>query len=143
MKPLLVGECPGRTGGQPLEGAIGYRLAELAGLTYEEYLERTERTNLFDAHQPTWDAPAARLQAWSLVAMATAWDPWPGRYIMLLGRRVAVAFGFEDARWMEPRGLSTIWVALPHPSGRNRWYNDPENRDKLSAFLRVSLGRAT
>jgi hypothetical protein len=27
------------------------------------------------------------------------------------------------------------WAVLPHPSGRNRWYNDPANREAARAFM--------
>jgi hypothetical protein len=48
---------------------------------------------------------------------------------VLLGRRVAAAFGLASApylEWTEARGRT--WVVMPHPSGVNRWWNDEENR---------------
>jgi len=144
MKPLLIGECPGRAGGLPLEGAIGRRIAELAGLTFTEYLERTERVNLFVEPQPMWSATKARFQAWSLVASVTAYAPWDHRVVLLLGRRVTAAFGLGQREWLLPlTGASGTWVACPHPSGRNRWYNHLQNRERLAAFLREALGATT
>ncbi len=73
-----------------------------------------------------------------------------GRTIVLLGSAVREAFHYvlsdvpsvhiNDAVWFgEPTGglppvlvhpqqaAGCTWRQIPHPSGRNRWYNEPKN----------------
>lgn len=76
------------------------------------------------------------------------------RYV-LVGAEVARAFGTRavphDARSRDERPILTwflsrggIWMSLlPHPSGRNRWYNAPGNRMAAQAFLRSALAPET
>ena len=47
---LMIGQAPGRNGdpGDPLGGRLGKRLAKLAGVTFERYLDVTDRMNMFD-----------------------------------------------------------------------------------------------
>ena len=56
--------------------------------------------------------------------------------IIALSRRVADALG---AGLMEPiskRRTQPHIAAIPHPGGTNRWYNDPENRESVSLYLK-------
>ncbi len=55
----------------------------------------------------------------------------PGDLIVLLGREVAAAFALAH---LEPlgtvernAGAGPTILALPHPSGRNLWWNDPDH----------------
>lgn len=61
----------------------------------------------------------------------------------MCGRRVAAAFDHRDPalpylRWSE-EGEPFRWAMLPHPSGVNRWWNEPENREAAREFLRQLL----
>ena len=70
---------------------------------------------------------------------------------MLVGRNVATAFGMtmEFHTWKEIRvglrgavgqmQLADIAV-VPHPSGRNHWYNDVDNLVESAEFWRDFLG---
>jgi len=139
---LLLGQAPGRNGDsrRPLEGRIGRRLAALGGLSFEEYLERTERTNLFDewpgknGKGDAWDAKEAR-------RLADLSKPsLNGRRVIFVGRNVASAFGCSDLPWLSWRKLSGAKVAvIPHPSGIVLWWNDERNREDASVFLREAL----
>lgn len=135
---IFVGESPSSRSGPPLGGAIGRRLAELAGVSEEELRRRCEMVNLLDECPPlqpggkgrTFDAEAAgdaalRLRLWN-----------PGAVLVLLGRRVARAFGL--------RPPSPVWMAetvlvVPHPSGIVRWWNRAENRRQAAVALRRFL----
>lgn len=150
MKPLLIGEAPSKNEPlpKPLEGRIGRRLASFAGITFEQYLERFDRINLLEVRQDTkekgftFNRETARVSAVALIPRIDRYEN-----VILLGKRVRDAFGiikeyFEPHHWKHyESGLyegTTIYV-VPHPSGVNRWFNDPANREKMSAFMRSIL----
>ncbi|HUT60648.1 MAG TPA: hypothetical protein VNA25_22615 [Phycisphaerae bacterium] len=56
--------------------------------------------------------------------------------LVLLGKRVAAAFGVDPEyfRWSEVRGVRV--AVMPLPSGVNLWWNDPEHRRDAANFLR-------
>ena len=100
-------------------GCSGDRLRQILGLSEDDYLA-LRRTNLCASE--AWSMREARRRAELIVT-------YPGeqlRVCVLLGRKVADAFGYElpfftaaieplTAAWPEPITL----VSLPHPSGRN------------------------
>lgn len=143
MKVLLIGESPNAShpdGGRPLMGAIGYRLADLAGLTLAEYTDRTERVNLFERFPgAVWPRHEARAAAEALAPRLS------GRTTLLLGQKVAAAFGWHSRvfSWVRPEAFEypeTRLAVIPHPSSRNLWWNDPENRAAARRFLRATVG---
>jgi hypothetical protein len=102
------------------EGGSAARLAKICG-------KRLTWFNLF-AEEPTrWSREEAR-------ESATQWcealqRKLPRVPLILLGSKVCDAFGIEDPDWLETYA-SILWspmIAFPHPSGLNRWWNDPEN----------------
>ena len=128
---LVVGECAPR-GGDPLslDGMSGRRLAELLnGLTYET-------RNLCERE---WDDVAARAE-WRRIRGEIA-----GKRVtvILLGRRVSRAAGLARMdlltwgnMWADESDQYGVRVGLlPHPSGRNRWWNDPDNQEAARRFL--------
>jgi len=134
-KPLLIGEAPGRNG-DPHNPLDSLRLSSLFGLSRQNYMAVTARTNLFkswpgsDGEGDFFPIATARFQA---EAMDIS-----GRDVILLGKRVAEAFQvrteyFELHRAKEIR--SNIWV-IPHHSGRNRWWNSEVNRKRAQDFCR-------
>lgn len=142
-KTLIVGECPSRTndgsaaGKQgPLDGPSGARLARLIGVSLQEFLDGFDRVNLFPEHVPykDWDLLQAETAAWRMMN-----DPGRGE-IILLGRRVERAFyhGCRDKQFFRPF-VSSIRFAqhvtvVPHPSGRNRFWNTPDNVEQARVF---------
>lgn len=76
-----------------------------------------------------------------------------GRRALLLGRRVVSAFGLSElepldwkvidcgrgAGWNRASSPTAQVAFLPHPSGRNRWYNEQRNTDAAREFLRRLL----
>ena len=124
LYPLPVGSAGGRLYGM---------LQEATGIGRQAYLETFERVNLVDG---PWKAAAARERAAQL-------RPWLiGRHVILLGRAVQAAFGIDADPLAEvvrtisviPR-FETVYHAVPHPSGRNLWYNNPANREAAKALL--------
>ena len=140
MKPLIVGMAPGHgDSSKPIEGRIGRHLAQLSGMPYEEFLERTERVNLVEHDVPrgSWPTEEARARAKVLVQLFV-----PKRIVLLLGRPVAQAFGLGALDYFSPTRASllgssspAIVYVVPHPSGLNRWWNDPANVAQARRFL--------
>lgn len=137
---LIIGEQPSATGddSKPLEGAIGARLAEYAGLSLDAYLERTERRNLVAYASPTWPANEAARNAGMI------WGELLGRQTLMLGQRVSAAFGVKWAalQWVTLDGRGTRVAIIPHPSTRNLWWNDASNRAAARRFLAMTFGTA-
>lgn len=136
MKPLIVGQAPGPRSDpeEPLSGRCGARLADLCGITPEQFLARFRRVNLIDKHLgkvgkgDRFPMDQARKGAVDLLMTgAIARSP-----VVLLGANVARAFGFGPGSYpllrLLPRPASPHGIALcPHPSGVNRWWNDHSN----------------
>ncbi len=137
QKPILVGEY-NPYGSDPYyalypmpQGCAGERLCcDILGMYKKDYLEVFDRTNLCAG---SWSITKAREKAESL----------RGRYAVLLGSKVCAAYDvpfepFASQYPGTPEGGGGILV-LPHPSGRNRMWSDPDNlkraRDAMVAFL--------
>ena len=129
--PLVVGISPnGRDA--PLDGPSGRRVASLLGLRDgAELRARLEVANLLrDGEVPSAALLRARAEAL----------PTERRVVVLLGRAVARAFGVGDERsdllrWTHVRPRGPAILVVPHPSGRCRWWNDPQNRGAAAAVL--------
>ncbi len=69
-----------------------------------------------------------------------------GRFVVVLGTEVRSALGLPQAEPLSINrgschGAQFVWMAFPHPSGRNRWFNNAFNRARASAALdRVMRG---
>lgn len=148
----LIGEAPGKHGkpGEPaLLGRIGRRLARLMGTNEDQYRWSTRRDNLL----PRWPGKApGNGSAWPVKqARRAARRMEDGglfafghdRIVVLLGRRVAAAFGFGGAKWFKPFIVYGVTVVVtPHPSGANRWWNEPANVRRAGRFWRTIWRRA-
>jgi uracil-DNA glycosylase len=159
---LIVGQAPGRTGdpSEPLSGpGTGWRLERLAGIPEGDLGLYAYRENLLSAYPgrngaqgdrfPIRDARAAAdRMVGGLAASKTLLD----LRIILLGRNVARAFGLRALPYLRWKpGLYYTFLTraeaflpypiavFPHPSGVNRWWNDPENVVRAEAFLRDAL----
>lgn len=144
MRPLLIGM------NNPLsmepeyalypapEGCTGYRLwqmldqAVVNGVLRATYIKVFERTNLVVG---PWSARLARVNAGEMMRRGLGAD----RPVLLLGSDVWRAFRLPadvlpcESTQPYPRG-PVLW-RVPHPSGRNLWYNDPDNRRRVGQLL--------
>jgi hypothetical protein len=113
-------------------GCAGHRLFEMLravepSATMTRYRDRFDRVNLVSG---PWNAAYARERADQLRPTLT------GRSVVLLGREVTRAFGIRGEIDCLPwRYHGIIFYLLPHPSGRNLKYNDPDCRLQVGRVL--------
>lgn len=152
MRPLLIGQAPGPNTREDLplypypRTSAGGRLLELTGLNRREYLLLFDRTNLLyyfpgrHKRDDKWPVRHARVAASAARALLT------GRQVVMVGRRVADAFGVEvdwhEWTWLQTERYCPVTrrdprakvAVVPHPSGRNHWYNKSGNWESARAF---------
>lgn len=139
VRPLLIGEAPGRASRRPFEGRCEAQLAALAGVTVPALRAAVVMRNLLGAWPGAaakgalFPLPAARARA--AVLRLGARD----RVVILAGKRVARAFGVQAPYLARVALRGRTAYVLPHPSGVNRWYNSARNRARASRFLRGVL----
>jgi hypothetical protein len=134
------------------KSCTGYRLWQMlnesSGVSKREYLEAFERVNLVTG---SWNVESARQEARKFMSL------YVGRTLVLLGGEVRRAFkhpkrdSYRSGYRIVDAGAvleiafidssivvedSTIrFYQLPHPSGRNPWYNDSDNRRVAGELL--------
>ncbi len=149
MKPVIIGEAPSPSATRPVQPlfpfparSAGARLWRMTGLSRGEYMSAFHRLNLISYVPVAGDGypDAHRWAAWNLISSRLL----DGRAVVLLGKRVWMAFGGRED--VEP----LIWYAggvpafrpacvalVPHPSGRNLWYNDEHQRGAAANFMKL------
>ncbi len=153
-RPLLVGldnphSNDPRMALYPTPNTTGARLVDLIGETVhnysrQEYLRDFSRTNMYPTKRAVIGAGSVRAdrEAFShvehLVQMLDVND------VVLLGNRNVRAFNGLHGReldWLECEVITDTgdnvrrYWALPHPSGRNHWYNLTRNSRAASDLL--------
>ena len=105
--------------------AWGNRLREILELTDVEY-SKIKKVNLCEGK---WRIRDARFAAAEL--RVEEWD-----LIILCGRKASTAWGFKE------KDLPSLFFAderqyflMPHPSGLNRYWGDPESKDRVRFML--------
>jgi hypothetical protein len=133
----FVGEQPGGPPGNSSAfdgGSSTEKLIHLMNCSLEYFKAHYERVNLCPVSGPAYDKGFAQMMAQSLMARAA-----PTAYL-LCGRKVAEAFGVSGPWFRTKKVADHVLVPIPHPSGRCRWWNDPENvvvaQLELSKFRR-------
>jgi hypothetical protein len=121
-RPILVGidnphSADPRRALMPMPtGSAGWRLWKLSGMPRPEYLRAFQRVN-------ACDRPVIP----------------PGSRVVVLGREAWGALGLPFATPLcevEVPVTRTRFTLVPHPSGRNLWYNDEDNRQRVGDLLR-------
>lgn len=140
---LIVGQAPSRLSDptEPLSGRSGERLARLCGLDLPSFLARFERVNV----APAWPGKAGKGDRYfgAREARRVADDLrslTAGRSIVVLGSANAAAFRLTVPafRFQQVGDARIAWS--PHPSGVNRWWNEPENEARARVFWRQLAG---
>lgn len=115
-------------------GCTGHRLLEMLQsrvptATRKQYLDRFDRRNcmnskLFDRYLAAQGARALHEEFWG-----------SNRTIVLLGKDTVAAFGIPPLL-IHPQVIGgATWRQIPHPSGRNHWYNDEQNKLLVAMLL--------
>jgi hypothetical protein len=115
-------------------GCTGHRIFEMLksrvpDVTRHDYLDRFERRNLVP--YKVYDKKMAREHAAKIEHELFG----SGRSVVLFGADVAGAFG-HPRLLLHPQVIGGVtWRQVPHPSGRNLWFNLPTNRDLVAMLL--------
>lgn len=126
-------------------GCSGYRLwrmlHEVCGATRVDYRDGFDRRNLVHGE---WNVDAARDGAARLlVELSDLPSPRPGGKmltVVTLGRELGQIFGLPREQMITPLVRDGVaWRQVPHPSGGNTWYNDPDNRMMVGVLLEELL----
>ena len=103
----------------------------------DEFLRTFDRVNLLQVQpQDSGKGTDFNVKAASCVAGELERTFTPGLVVLLLGKRVAAAFkqtNVEYFRWFALNHARA--VVVPHPSGVNRWWNDPANELQMIKFM--------
>jgi uracil-DNA glycosylase len=140
MKPLIIGQAPGigyAERPEPVAGRCGGRLAALCGLSLDEFLSRFDRENLvpyFPGRLITGDRFVGRVEARDLAERFRS--AVVDRRVVVLGFSTATAFRLTHPAFTFARHWGGEFAFCPHPSGVNRWWNDPENLRLAAQFWR-------
>lgn len=146
-RPVFIGQAPGPNTMHELPlfpipaTSAGGRLQHMMGVTRHYYLTQFDKANLLPffpgRHKRDDKFPMADAKL-----CARAMQPLlSGRVVVLVGRNVANAFELEDEfHQIRQHTFGRSWhctiSVVPHPSGRNHWYNDTANRDIARLFWR-------
>lgn len=143
---LIVGMSPGartpigRPALDPHGRGSGRRLVILSGIPIREFVTVFRRVNLLTdravgvARVGRGDrlvADIARSRAREIA------DAARGRSLLLAGQQVARAFGHSGRLYRFEAVMGVRAATIPHPSGLNRYWNDPRNRNRFSTFMSV------
>jgi hypothetical protein len=97
--------------------------------------------NLFGHPVHRWDRKWARASAAEVLATKRLFTGVTG--VVLMGTRVRDAFAIDPAvticRWFN---VGVRMALMPHPSGRNRYWNETANVQRVERFLRRAVKEA-
>jgi len=153
-KILFVGQAPSQEtdGMPPFTGKCGRRLADLMSMSQKEMLTKHDFVNVLD-RWPGSSRKGDQFPIKEAIQAANVLRPTlSGRWVILLGSNVAKAFKIKSFRYFNsfelpvdptPGSPMIPWVCVvPHPSGVNRWFNDPTNKLVAKKFFQ-ELARIT
>lgn len=146
MRTILLGEAPGRGhDDQPaFSSRSGQFLSDLIGQDVREALDCQNLLQKWPGRSAGKGAlfpqDLARISARRFLEEV----PQDAR-VIFAGQRVVKAFGFRKLpplEWVHRYVGARFWCALlPHPSGVNRWWNDPEHLIDARLFLLAEIER--
>lgn len=139
-KIVFIGQQPNsyEDEGTPLPmrpGSTGKRIVQMMGITEESFLNSFNVLNVSPFHDCDGFSPEYWFRnAQNILPLLE------GRRVVLLGSRVAEAFGFnrtdyDYASWFDHPRENILFSVIPHPSGRNHLYNNPEMHEMVRSFL--------
>lgn len=115
-------------------GCAGHRLyetlREVSGASLTDYRDGFDRRNLVTG---PWSREAGRRAAEGFT------PPQEGTIVVVLGQDVARALSLAPTLIDPQERDGRIYRVVPHPSGRNPWYNEPMNRLVVGLLLEELL----
>ena len=149
MRILAVGEAPSRERfevareSQQALASLRKRIDDLVPSSWIDWSDWTF-VNLFQRPMPRegkgsmFPLEEARRQANTIMRFLRSTPEEEYDLVVLVGKRVAKAFGIDGAVYFgaytwSPHGPT--YYVVPHPSGVNRWWNDPVNRERFKKWL--------
>jgi hypothetical protein len=154
VRVIALGQAPSRDGDPtlPLTGRPMQFLCKVIGMHYLSWCACTLRYNLireFPGYAGGGDAfPMDRARAGAQRLLLSRHFDVP-RIVLCWGPRVGQALGLEpdkplwSASLVSPSGVNHVVAGIPHPSGRNRWWNDAANREEARLFVRMLFESAS
>lgn len=165
--PMIVGEMPSQSS-DPLSpfdpwlvNQSGDRLRRYTGLEPIQFSHYFGRNNLIFEYENKWSLKEAKKTARYIISFAVAHASkahlqttkipklgvlYRPADIFICGRRAAAAFGLMDREFYKTKNLGFLGAratVIPHPSGQNRWYNDPANVRETIVFWDNYIQRVT
>ncbi len=126
---VFVGEQPGKTDEQgPIEAfRSGYSAQRLSWLMncrdIDDFKKKYYRINLLPEFHDTWLGDEAEQAAGTMISMTNR-----RAVFILCGKKVAAAFHVGDLSFFIEKNVGFVTlVVMPHPSGKNRWWNFKTN----------------
>jgi hypothetical protein len=116
-------------------GCAGWNLWRMSGMTREDYLDKFEFRNLFASVEEEASAMhdrAVRKTIGNKFAVEMSQDR---RTVLILGGIARTAIGLASQIIHPCRHGAAVYYQIPHPSGRNTFYNDPVCRDLIRLLL--------
>lgn len=138
---LLVGEQPGSNSNPKMAlwpfppNSAGGRLFKMSGMDLTDYFRLLARVNIAKRPVARWNANGARARGLYILSSLSN-----GTRVVACGARARDALGVGDffrLQWITREDGSEIQcVAVPHPSGRNGDYRDPDNVKLAGSWIR-------
>ena len=96
-------------------GSAGHRLFLLSKMGWKEYCLSFERRNVSNISD----------------------DDLEYRTVLVLGKEAWKKLGLPGRDYFDRMfSLDSVFILVPHPSGRNLWYNSAENRNRVTRLMR-------
>ena len=131
----VIGERTGRVSDDIVGGlSSSERLAQIVGVGHMEFLDAVLWLNLWDGPTGTRVERYVRLVEGAADFSDSIW---------LLGQQVLAAWRLDLQPLqtiMRNGGAGPEIVAVPHTSGRNLWWNDPDHQEDAAIVLRRIWG---
>lgn len=129
-----------RTERMAITGRVGERLAHLLAQHRLKFYAQHDRFNLNRRWNGKQGAGDVFLRPEGL-SRAMLIDDAGYRAVVMLGAEVTACFGWkwEPLATFASLRTPTRRLAFPHPSGLNRWWNEPGNPDRAAHALKTFL----
>jgi uracil-DNA glycosylase len=152
MTTMLIGQAPskGTEDKTPFSGETGTRIAGMAKMPPSALAGHYALRNALDYFPGKEGKGDAFPPEEAKAAIERIVDQVKGTEVdrlIFVGRGTANAFALDVDHvggylaWFRTAATGPrVWLAiLPHPSGINRWYNDPQNRAAAALFLQLEI----